>query len=183
MRHRSPVFGIAALAAVLAFPAVRASATAAAEPASDVMKSMQQAKQTAYQLRQNADTLHAITRGGGHSWQSHSWYLNAAREDVNRLGKMLADLEGMKARGTGTQQVAIERIRPQLVATANALTNAIDLLNDQPHNAYFPEYREAVQTVSEQGDSLHQTLDAVLDYEAAKFRLNGLELLPWESGT
>lgn len=102
---------------------------------------------------------------------------------VNRLGKMLADLEGMKARGTGTQQVAIERMRPQLVATANALTNAIDLLNDRPYNAYFAEYREAVQTVSEQGDSLHQTLDAVLDYEAAKFRLNSLELLPWESGT
>jgi hypothetical protein len=184
MRHKSSILGMAALAVVLALPPVRASAAAATAPAGDVTKSMQQAKQTAYQLRETADRLHAITRSGGHSWQSHSWYLNAAREDVNRLGKMLADLEGLKPLGTEAQQVIIERMRPQLVATAGAFTNAIELLNDRRHNAYFAEYREAVQTVSEQGDALHETLDAVLDYEAAKFRLNSLKLLPSaQSGT
>ena len=163
MRHKGSILGTVALAVVLAFPAVRASAAAATAPASDVTKSMQQAKQTAYQLRETADRLQAITRGGGHSWQSHSWYLNSAREDVNRLGKMLADLEGLKPVGTETQQVVIDRMRPQLVATAGALINAIELLNDRRHNVYFAEYREAVQMVSEQGDALHRTLDAVLD--------------------
>jgi len=74
MRRKSSILGMAALAVVLALPAVRASAAAATAPASDVTKSMQQAKQTAYHLRETADRLHAITRSGGHSWQSHSWY-------------------------------------------------------------------------------------------------------------
>lgn len=183
MKHQFFILGAVALAVVLAFPALRASAGVNRVPASDVTKSMQGAKQTAYQFNQAIDTLHAITRSGGHSWQSHSWYLNSAREDVNRLGKMLADLEQLKPLGTETQQAAIERMRPQLATTANALANAIELLNDRRHNAYFPEYREAVQTVSEQADLLHETLDATLDYEAARFRLNSLELMLSESGT
>jgi hypothetical protein len=74
--------------------------------------------------------------------------------------------------------MAIEAMRPRLVETANALTNAIELLNERHHNVYFGEYRDSVQTVSEQADSLHQTLDAVLAYEAAKAKLNNLGFSP-----
>jgi hypothetical protein len=102
---------------------------------------------------------------------------------VNRLGRMLANLEELKPHGTDAQQMAIERMRPQLVESANALTNAIELLNDRRHNIYFSDYRKAVQTVTEQAASLHQNLDAVLDYEVARAKLNSLDLLPIESGS
>jgi uncharacterized coiled-coil DUF342 family protein len=175
-------FALAILGAVLALPVLQANA--AAGPATDVTNSMQQAKQAAFTLSETADRLHAITRNGGHSWQSHSWYLDSAREDVNRLGKMLQELEDMKPIASETQQMGIARMRPHLVETANGLTNAIDLLNDRRHNVYFPEYRERIETVSEQATSLHQSLDAVLKYEGAKARLDSLELLPTsESGS
>lgn len=180
MKRTSSILVLAAMAA-LGISALRASAATAS---ADVTGSMQQAKQTAYELSETADRLHAITRSGGHSWQSHSWYLDSARADVNRLGKMLSELEGFQPAASDTQQMGIARMRPHLVATADALTNALDLLNERRHNVYFPEYQDAVEVVSEQSTSLHQNLDAVLQYESAKARLEGLELLPsGESGS
>jgi chromosome segregation ATPase len=174
MKSTTSILSAAVLAVILALPLARA--TAATVPGSEVTKSMQEAKAAAYQLSEKADRLHSITSAGDHSWQSHSSYLHSAREDVNQLGEMLSNLEGLKPGATPTQQMGIERMRPQLVQTANALTDAIELLNDRRHHVYFPEYREAVQSVSQQATSMHQTLDAVLDYESAKARLDSLEL-------
>lgn len=180
MRWTSSILALAAMA-VLGISALRASAATAS---AEVTTSMRQATQAAYQLTETADRLHAITRSGGHSWQSHSWYLDSAREDVNRLGKMLSELEDLQPNASDTQQMGIARMRPHLVATAGALTNALDLLNERRYNVYFPDYRDAVEAVSEKSTSLHQDLDAVLKYESAKARLDSLELLPSsESGS
>jgi hypothetical protein len=176
MKRKGFVVTATILAVFLAVPVIQAAATTLAKP--DVNTPMKEAKRASYQLRNTADTLHAITRSGGLSWQSHSSYLNSVREHVNQLGKMLTNLEDLKSHATETQQMAIEAMRPRLVETANALTNAIELLNERRHNVYFGEYHDAVQTVSEQAASLHQTLDATLAYEAAKAKLNSLELSP-----
>jgi hypothetical protein len=152
MTNKAFVFCAAVLAAILAVPIGLSASTAGAAPIkAEVTKQMNEAKQASYELRDAADRLQMITRGRNHSWHSHSSYLNDARENVNRLGKML-------------------------VQTADALTNAIELLNDRRHNVYFSEYSEAVQTVTEQANSLHETLHAVLKYEAAKDRFEDLEL-------
>jgi hypothetical protein len=176
MKRKSSVLTAAILAVFLAVPITQAAATTLAKP--DVNTPMKEATRASYELRNTADTLHAITRSGRLTWQSHSSYLKSAREHVNQLGKILTNLENLKPHATDTQQMAIEAMRPRLAETANALTNAIELLNERRHNVYFGEYRDAVQTVSEQAASLHQTLDATLAYEAAKAKLNSLELSP-----
>ena len=104
-------------------------------------------------------------------------------ENVNELGRMLATMEETKQHGTASQQMAIESVRPRLVETASALTSAIELLNDHRHNVYFSEYQDTVQAVSEHSTSLHEVLDAVVEYEAAKARLDGLELRPAEAAS
>jgi hypothetical protein len=163
----------------LALPlALPAAATEISPVAKEMTNQMQEAKRTSWELRTTADRLHAITRSGGHSWKSHSTYLNTAKENVNQLGQMLVSLETMKQHGTASQQVAIESIRPRLVQTANALTSAIELLNDRRQNVYFSEYGDAVQIVNQESDSLHEVLDTVLNYEAAKLRFDSLELGP-----
>ncbi len=174
MKPKIYILASAALAFVLTFPVLRASA--ASGSSGEVAKSMQQAKEAAYQLSVTADRLEAITRNGGHSWQSHSVYLNSAREDVNQLGKMLSNLETLKPLASPTEQMGIDRMRPHLVQTADSLTQAIELLNDRRHHVYFPEYGDAVENVSQQATSMHQTLDAVLNYESAKARIDSLEL-------
>lgn len=181
MKPMSSILTATIVVMALAAPMLRA--TAATTPTTEATKSMQEAKQAASDLRKTADTLHAITRSGGLSWQSHSFYLDSAREDVNHLGKMLSNLEDLKLKTTDAQRMSIARMRTQLVETANALTSAIELVNERQHNVHFPEYRQAVQTVSEQATSLHQNLDAVLDYESARERLDSLELLPSQLGS
>jgi hypothetical protein len=176
MKFPSSILSAAVMAVILALPVARASA-ATASPG-EVTKSMREAKSAAYQLSETADRLHSIASVGGYSWQSHSLYLHSARHEVNELGKMLSSLEDLTPHATTVQQKGIERMRPHLVQTANALTDAIELLNDRRHHVYFPEYREAVRTVKQQATSMHQTLDAVLDYESAKSNLDGLEILP-----
>ena len=177
MTHKAFVFCAAVLAAILAVPIGLSASTSAVVPiTAEITQQMNEAKQVSYELRDTADRLHAITRSGNHSWQSHISYLNDARDNVNRLGKMLAGLEELKPRGTESQQIVIQAMRPRLVQTADALSNAIELLNDRRRNVYFSEYSEAVQTVTEQVNSLHDTLDAALKYEAAKDRFEGLEL-------
>jgi|SRR5919108_1662927 hypothetical protein len=179
MRRKGLIICRAALAVFLALPVALSAAPTETSPLmQEVTSQMQEAKRSSWELRKTADTLHAITRSGGHSWQSHSSYLNTAREYVNQLGKMLVSLENLKQHGTESQQSAIESSRPKLVQTANALTSAIELLNDRRHNVYFSGYRDAVRTVSEQSDSLHNVLDVVLKYEAAKARLDNLEIGP-----
>jgi uncharacterized coiled-coil DUF342 family protein len=180
MKSVSSILAAIVLTIALGMPGLRANA---ATGPTEVTKSMQEAKRTASELRKTADTLHTITRSGSHSSQTHSMYLNSARDDVNRLGKILSNLEDLQANATDAQQMGITRMRPQLVETANALTSAIDLLNERRHNVQFPEYRQAVQTVNKQAASLHQSLDAVLDYESARARLDSLELLPSQSGS
>ncbi|HJS98695.1 MAG TPA: hypothetical protein VJ756_06355, partial [Terriglobales bacterium] len=106
MKRKGSVLTATILAVFLAVPVIQAAATTLAKP--DVNTPMKEAKRASYQLRNTADTLHAITRSGGLSWQSHSSYLNSVREHVNQLGKMLTNLEDLKSHATETQQMAIE---------------------------------------------------------------------------
>jgi len=175
MKRKSLVLCAAVLAAILAAPA-RLPADARPSNTAEITSQLKEAKQASYELRNTTDRLRAITRGSGHHWQSHSRSLNEAREHVNRLGQMLADLEELKPHASATQQMAIESMRPQLAQTAKALTSAIELVRDGSHNIRFSPYGDAVEAVSEHSTSLHDTLDTVLKYESAKARLDGLEL-------
>ena len=179
MKQISSVLSMSLLAVFLAVPFANAAGTAAKTSTRvDVDTHIDQAKQASYQLREAADKLRSITLNGRLSSYTHSWHLNLVRENVNQLGKMLPNLESLKPHATEAQQMAIETMRPRLVETVNALSNAIELFNERRNNIYFDDYRNAVKTVSNQADSLHQSLDAVWDYEAAKGRLERLELSP-----
>src|SRR6201984_2138571 len=58
-------------------------------------------RQTAAELRQDADLLDSHTRNTGLSWQTHTYQLSTMRDQVNELGKTLAGLEAQ--RGMHTQ--------------------------------------------------------------------------------
>jgi len=175
MNRKSLVLCAAILAAILAAPA-RSPAAATASTTAQITSQLKEAKKASYELRTNAERLAAITRGISHSWQSHSQSLNEAREHVNRLGQMLVDLEELKPHASQPQQMAIESMRPRLAQMANALTSAIELVSDGSNNIRFSPYGDAVESVTEHSTSLHQTLDTVLKYEAAKAQFDGLEL-------
>ena len=168
--------------AVLFVAAVAASASADSRmPNGDglgqVADRLADFKRAASQLRREAGTLDAHGRSRV-SWQTHTHQLTAVKDHVNQLGVTLAELEALKPHASESQRMAIEHARPHLASVAQSTTRAFELINDNRGSVHFPEYGEAVSDIYEHADVLHMKLDAILDYEDAKTRLDTLELEP-----
>ena len=135
-------------------------------------------KRTAFEMRDEADTLQSYTRNKQLSWQSHTHRLNALKDHVNELGKTLAELEAQKPLASDGHAMAIEHARPHLVSAAQNLTEAIESVNERRSNVHWGEYREAVSNIYAHADALHTKLDTILDHENTSMRLEALELQP-----
>ena len=134
-------------------------------------------KRTASQLHREADTLNSH-RNSRVSWQTHSLHLGNLTDQVNQLGRSLTELEALKPAASESQRMAIEHARPHLVSIAQSTTRAIELLNDNRRSVHFPEYGEVASDIYDHADALDMKLDAILDFEDAKVRLDALEVQP-----
>ncbi len=167
-----------AVAAMLSVPAVLSAdtnnSTRDDAKISQVTEHLSALRQQAYEVSRNADTLLCQTRDQQTSWESHIYYLNTLATGINDMGRVLAELEGMKPQASEVQQMAIEQARPYLVALADQTEEAINLANVERWNVRQPEYEATVADLSEHADSLYQTVDSLVDYHNAKDRLQRL---------
>ena len=165
--------------AVLVMVALAGSASAA-ELATrghpEVAKELADFKQTAFKLRQQADTLNSFKPNKQLSWQSHIYRLNTLKDHVNELGRSLAELEAMKPMANQNQALAIEHARPHLTSVASNLTEAIELVNENRRNVYWDDYGEAVSDVYSHAHALHTKLGAILEYGKNQERMESLEV-------
>jgi hypothetical protein len=81
------------------------------------------------------------------------------------------------------QVIAIEQARPHLESIAQNLTAAIESINESRPNIHSTEYAEAVDSVYAHTDELHTKVDTILDYDAARTRLDKLELQEASQGS
>lgn len=135
-------------------------------------------KGAAFQMRREADKLNSFALVGRISWQTHTQSLNALTQQVNELGKTLAAMEELKPLSGDTQQVAIENARTHLVSVAENLTQAIELVSENRRSIIHSDYVEAVRNIHDHANSLYDKVDTILDYEAARMRLDNLEFQP-----
>lgn len=164
----------------VAATATSASAERTKDTQRQVADRLAEFQHKASQLHRDADTLNS-PRLSRVSWQTHSRHLGNLRDHVNQLGRSLAELEALKPTANENQRMAIEHARPHLVSIAQSTTRAIELLNDNRGSVHFPEYGEAASAIYDHADTLQTKLDAILDFEDAKARLDELELEPKES--
>ena len=132
-------------------------------------------KTTAYQMRTEADVLKSY-KGKRLSWETHVRHLSVLKDQVNQLGKNLADLESHKSVANENQVMAIKQVRPHLESIAQTLTFAIESVNENRPNVHSRDYAEAVDSVYAHADDLHTKVETILDYDAARMRLDKLEL-------
>jgi hypothetical protein len=135
-------------------------------------------KRGAFEMRREADSLSVATPAKRLHWKSHADRLSALKGHVNELGKNLARLEAQQNVATDTQAMAIEQARPHLVAVADNLTRAIQLVNENRNSVHGPEYAETVREMYSHAEALHSKLDTILDYDASRMRLENLNLQP-----
>ena len=178
MRYKN-IFLASCLAAIVAVPVALSADTndAIHDPATlqDVANHLSAFEQQAAQVSLDAETVRSLSQDHQINWQSHAYYLNNLRQDVNSMGKLLAELEEMKSNGSEAQRMAIERSRPHLVALAAVTTEALNLLSARSDNVLRLQYRETVADLSTQADILYQTLDTIVDYHNVNDRLDNLE--------
>jgi septal ring factor EnvC (AmiA/AmiB activator) len=161
------------LLVVLATPALAETATQTHWQVADRLADF---KSRAFKMQDEADTLQSHARNKRLSWQTHTHSLNALKDHVNEMGKALAELEAQKPLANDGHAMAIEHARPHLVAVAQNLTQAIELVNERRSNVHWAEYGEAVSNIYDHADALHTKLDTILDHENAKMRLEALDL-------
>lgn len=162
-------------AAVLALPASAERRAQNADVQRQVADRLAEFKSTATMLHREAELLQSH-RNSGLSWQTHANHLATLTDHVNQMGRSLSELEEMKAHASETQKLAIEHARPHLAAIAQNTTRAIELLNENRRITHFPEYGEVASDIYEHADTLQTKLDAILDFENSKARLDALEL-------
>jgi hypothetical protein len=136
-------------------------------------------KSGAYQMRKEADRLNTL--GSRVSWQTHSQSLGTLTDQVNDLGKVLARMEALKTESGQTQQMAIESVRTHLVAVAQSLTQAIEMLRENRYSISQPAYADTLESLYKHSHSLYEKVDTILDYEGARTRFDNLELQPSSS--
>ena len=165
--------------AVLLVVGLSASAFAEGPPTSAVQRQVADRlvdfKSVAYELRREADTLDSH-RNKPLAWQTHSYHLENLRDQVNRLGKALTELEASMPMATEGQRMAIEHARPHLAAVAQSTTQAIELLRDNRNSIRFPEYGDIVSELYAHAEALHTKVDTIIDFENVRMRMDALEL-------
>jgi hypothetical protein len=167
---------VSALVILTTISAYANTSAKATVPHPQVAAELTEFKRTVFEMRREADTLHSFTRNHRMHWQSHTNRLHTLKQHVNKLGKHLAGLESLKPIASESQQMAIEQARPHLVAAAQNLTDAIEMVNANRRSVYDADYTEAVRSIQTHADSLHEKLGAILDHEKAKVRLDKLDL-------
>jgi len=141
----------------------------------DLHNQLKQFRSQAFELRREASVLQSFAPGQL-SWRTHTHRLDMIRDHVNDLGKKLAALETVQTDGTEAHQLAIENVRPHLIATAQEVREAYTLVNENRGNVKMQPYTETVNDLYEHAASLYETVDTILDYENARVRLQELEL-------
>jgi hypothetical protein len=147
-----------------------------------IVEQLSDFKQTASEMRREAETLKSMTPNKRLSWESHTYRLATLKDQVNEMGRALAELEAQKSLATEEQSLAIEHARPHLVSVAQNLTQAIELVNENRNSIQWGEYGDSVSDIYAHADALHTKLDTILDYEKVRLRFDRLEVEPSPTG-
>ena len=144
---------------------------------------LQHAKEHAAQARLDAEKIEGFTRSGT-TWKSHSEQLRHMTEDVNQLGKDVAELTAARAEASPWQQEAIDHVDPLLRSLAGHMTAMIKHLDDNRNQVHMPAYVDYAKANYRLADRLLATINDYIDYAEVKSKTEALEqkLLPPPEG-
>jgi hypothetical protein len=131
------------------------------------------AKIQAFQLKEDADLLETYTRSNV-GWEAHADAVNTMKENVNKMGKLLEQLQNNRNDAAPWQQTAVDRIIPIAKELAANTTAAIGILNKNPHQITTGPYQEYVEALCDAANNLAATISDFADYGKTKERMNRL---------
>lgn len=135
---------------------------------------LQHAREHAARANINAERIDNYTRSRN-SWQSHSAELNRMKENINDLGKDVAELSAAREEGSVWQQSAIDDVDPLLRRMADHLGATIRHLSDNQNRVHMPPYQSYAKTNYELSQKLLTMINDYIDYAEAKSNAEALE--------
>jgi len=153
-----------------------ATAEASTHGSRAISEQLSDIQRHAYDVRREADTLMSMTMNKNLSWQSHAYRLNQLKDQVNQMGRSLAELEQQKSSASQMQILAMDETRSQLQLVAAQLSRAIELVNEDRRSVHQQDYGQAVTQLSDHAEVMHTQLDTILEYDKASKRFDRLEL-------
>lgn len=138
-----------------------------------VSKILSSAKLEAYQLKEDADALEGYSRAKS-DWESHANAVSRMRDDVNKMGALLSELQSNRGAAALWQQTAIDRIVPLAKELAANTTSAIDHLSKSPKRLNTADYQEYLEAISDSAENLSATITNFVEYGKTRQRLDRL---------
>jgi hypothetical protein len=140
----------------------------------EVTKLLADARDKAAELSRDADEMEALIRSDV-SWQTHAEMLESAKEHVNQLGRLAAQLEQKRDSASQWQQQAVDRMLPVLKELATNTTAAINHLNEnklRPTTGSYPQY---LRENAEAAHNLSDMISSFVKYGDSRAKVEKLE--------
>jgi len=147
---------------------------AADKPDSEqVSKLLSEARNMAFQLKDDADTMQTFTMTKV-SWETHRDAMSRIKEHVNAFAQKVDELKAAKEEASPWQRTVIERIDP-FIDELNGYSEAvIENLSKHPERLNTPEYKEYLNANADFAADMASMIADFVDYGRTKDRLENL---------
>jgi hypothetical protein len=108
-------------------------------------------------------------------WEVHASKLQALKDDVNEISRMLSQLEGRRDSLTEADRVVLDRSMVLLKEMVSNTQSAVEYLNNDRQNFWTPTYRRSINNLVNETDQLAHSLGQVLSLDKTRDREKGLE--------
>jgi hypothetical protein len=155
------------LAAAMAVPGL-----AKTTESMNTLQTLQNFRRVADDAASKSDRLKLLAQAGETDYIVNGEYLEAVRDDVNRMGAMLRTLEAERDSATPAERAAIDKAAEWLPSMAANTTAALDYLNKYEANFWAPGFVNPVSALAEEASHVYTSInDAVrLQHLQAKAR-------------
>jgi len=138
---------------------------------------LQQMKDQAIQVRDQADQLRAFDREGALiSWDVDADVLTNAKAEVNTMDKELCRLRVIRRVTLPWQQEAIDRVVPKMIELTDYVGDAIQNVNDHHMtvNTLDKSYAEEADFVYQRANNIARSIGNFEEYAAARTEIHQL---------
>ena len=136
-------------------------------PALELMKNLENAANDA---ADQASMLETAAFAANASWEVHAQKLQALKDDVNEMGRIVSRLEEMRASLSPADVDGLDRAAALVKDMAGNSQSAIQFLNTDQQNFWIPSYRKNVTSLVNESSQLAGTVGRAIALDKARAR-------------
>jgi hypothetical protein len=161
------------MAALVALPVATFAASTPVASDRDDSQSLELMKNLAFTANDAADQaseLDAAAYSSSVTWEVHAQRLQALKDDVNEMGRILTRLDDRRASLSAPDRDSLDRAGTILKDMATNSQAAIQFLNADQQNFWQSSYRKNVSNLSNESTQLASSLDHAIALDKARMK-------------